>query len=80
MEGCRDAQTRDKATSRGMNREEKEMAAALAVAIVGLAVVCILSFETCIIVFVIAATATLWTYTWGLFGKLLQESAEQQNT
>jgi hypothetical protein len=63
-----------------MNKEEKEMAVALAVAIVGLAVVCILSFETCIIVFVTAVVASLWAYTWGLFGKLLQETAKQQNT
>jgi hypothetical protein len=63
-----------------MNREEKEMAVALVIAIAGLAAMCILSFETCAVAAVFVTAASLWAYAWRLFGKLLQEATERQNT
>jgi ABC-type bacteriocin/lantibiotic exporter with double-glycine peptidase domain len=63
-----------------MNREEKEVVVAFVIAIVALAVMCILSLQTCVTGFVIVATASLWAYAWTLFGRLLREAAERQNT
>jgi hypothetical protein len=63
-----------------MNSEEKEVAVAFVIAIAGLAAVCILSFETCAVATVFATAASLWAYAWGLFGKILQETTERQNT
>ena len=63
-----------------MNKEEKEVVFALVIAVAGLATVCILSFETCVVAAVFAIAAYLWAYAWGLFGKLLQETAKRQTT
>jgi hypothetical protein len=62
-----------------MNREEKEIAIALGIAAVLAAVVCILSFQTCIIGFTIAITAGLWAYTWSkVFGEGVEELRKRQ--
>jgi hypothetical protein len=63
-----------------MNREEKEVVVAFVIAIDALAAVCILSFETCVTGFVIAVTVSLWTFAWILFGGLLREATERQDT
>jgi hypothetical protein len=63
-----------------MNREEKEAVFALVIAVAGLAAMCILSFETCVVAAVFAVAASLWAYTWGLFAKLLQEASERQRS
>ena len=60
-----------------MNREEKEVVVAFVIATVVLAALCILSFETCIVATVFAVAASLWAYAWGLFGKLLRETATE---
>ena len=73
-----DAQTRD--NDRGMSREEKEAAAAFAVATAVLAPLCVLSPQTCAIGVVIAATAALWAYAWIFFFRLLREAAERQRS
>jgi len=62
------------------NGEEKEVMFALVIAVAVLAAMCILSFKTCVVATVFAVAASLWAYAWGLFGKLLRETAKRQNT
>ena len=62
-----------------MNKEEKEMAIALAIAVVAFVATCILSPHVCIIGSIIAVTATLWAFTWSkIFGELLRETKQQK--
>jgi hypothetical protein len=62
-----------------MNKEEKEVVAVFGVTATLMAVVCILSFETCAIGTIIAITASLWAYVWSkVFGELLEEVRKQQ--
>jgi uncharacterized SAM-binding protein YcdF (DUF218 family) len=70
-----------------MNREEKEAVAVFGIAVTVLAVLCILSFERCIVALIFATATSLWAYAWILFGKLLlqmteaqQDTASQQET
>jgi membrane protein implicated in regulation of membrane protease activity len=62
-----------------MNREEKEAVAALSAAAVLAAVVCVLSFQTCVLFFMMAAAAGLWAYVWSkVFGEGLEEIRKRQ--
>ncbi|MFZ8839836.1 MAG: hypothetical protein ACO2PM_13195 [Pyrobaculum sp.] len=70
-----------------MNKEEKEAVAVLGIAATVLAVLCILSFQKCIVALIFAVAASLWVYVSILFAKLLlqmtevqQDTASQQET
>jgi uncharacterized SAM-binding protein YcdF (DUF218 family) len=64
-----------------MNREEKEAVAVLGIAVTVLAVLCILSFQKCVVALIFAVAISLWIYACMLFGKLLLQMTEvQQDT
>jgi uncharacterized SAM-binding protein YcdF (DUF218 family) len=64
-----------------MNREEKEAVTVFGIAVTVLAVLCILSFQKCIVALIFATAISLWLYACILFAKLLLQKTEvQQDT
>jgi hypothetical protein len=62
-----------------MNKEEKEMVIAFAIAVVVFVATCVLSPHVCIIGSIIAVATTLWAFMWTkIFGELLQETKQQK--
>ena len=70
-----------------MNKEEKAVITVFGIAVTVLAVLCILSFQKCIVALIFAVATSLWVYACILFAKLLlqmtevqQDTASQQET
>jgi len=61
-----------------MNKEEKEAATVLGIAVTILAVLCILSFQECVVALIFAVAISLWVYASILFAKLLLQMTEVQ--